>query len=156
LRKSPSRKVAITDVPVASTTADDYGFFEDLSKGSVQGVYASRSGVYELYAQDDEQLKSKLKGLHTKKVDLTCATFTAKGFREADTSELVMVKCLDKPVSREMLSAFAQPRGMKKIEIGQFNSDDPSVLSKAPNLKTLAILNRALTSHDFNNIVSSY
>lgn len=130
--------------------------FDGVTELPVSGVYLSKTGISELYTENDQQLKDNLKGMHFKRLDLSHSIFTPQGFRNAETSEATQINCFGNKLERAHLEAFAELKHLRKLGIGgmgnKFNSDDLSILSDCPEFQQLAIQNQALTLHDFQNI----
>ncbi len=145
---------AMTDIPIKNRKDDDR-MLDGFTKLPVSGVYLSKTGISSLYAENDQQLKENLKGLHFKRLDLSNSIFTPQGFRDAETSEATQITCISNKLDRAHLEAFAELKHLRKLLIGgmenKFNSDDLSVLNGCPELRQLGIQNQALTPHDFEN-----
>lgn len=154
LRATPNQ--TIRDVPLQSRN-DDTRTLHNVSKLPVSAVYLSKTGITNCYAENDEQLKDNLKGLHAKRLELSNSNFTPQGFRNAETSEATQIESIGNKLTRAHLEAFAELKHLRKLGIGgpeeKFHSDDLSVLSECKELRQLAVQQQKLTTADFNNIV---
>jgi serine/threonine protein kinase len=120
-------------------------------------VVFTKSDTLIVFAKDDEDLKNKLAGEPMKRIDLAGASFTAKGFREANVGSIEFLNFRGVKCDPEMFSALADSaRSLKHLTIGRrgddFSTDGLSQLDTLPLFVQLEIIHQNLTTRDFENI----